>query len=315
MKSIKNTFLLVLALAISSCKDRNHQYDASGAFEAVETIISAEATGKILQLNIEEGNQLDTGQVIGYIDSTQLHLSKMQLMQNKKALLTGRLQTNVQTEALKKELDNAVLDRNRIENLVKGGVASQKQLDDANAKVAGLQAKINAQENSLQTSTSTLNEQGSTVDVQLNEINDQLEKCVIINPVKGTVLTKYAEQYEMAMIGNPLYKIADVSTLILRAYITGDQLPAVKIGQSVKVFTDDGKGGFKESAGMITWINDKFKEYPGTIEWISNKAEFTPKTIQTKDERANLVYAVKIRVKNDGYLKIGMYGEVMLSNQ
>ena len=301
MKSIKNTFLLVLALAISSCKDRNHQYDASGAFEAVETIISAEATGKILQLNIEEGNQLDTGQVIGYIDSTQLHLSKMQLMQNKKALLTGRLQTNVQTEALKKELDNAVLDRNRIENLVKGGVASQKQLDDANAKVAGLQAKINAQENSLQTSTSTLNEQGSTVDVQLNEINDQLEKCVIINPVKGTVLTKYAEQYEMAMIGNPLYKIADVSTLILRAYITGDQLPAVKIGQSVKVFTDDGKGGFKESAGMITWINDK--------------SEFTPKTIKTKNERANLVYAIKVNVKNDGYLKIGMYGEVMLSNQ
>jgi len=297
MKSIKNTFLLVLALAISSCKDRNHQYDASGAFEAVETIISAEATGKILQLNIEEGNQLDTGQVIGYIDSTQLHLSKMQLMQNKKALLTGRLQTNVQTEALKKELDNAVLDRNRIENLVKGGVASQKQLDDANAKVAGLQAKINAQENSLQTSTSTLNEQGSTVDVQLNEINDQLEKCVIINPVKGTVLTKY----EMAMIGNPLYKIADVSTLILRAYITGDQLPAVKIGQSVKVFTDDGKGGFKESAGMITWINDK--------------SEFTPKTIKTKNERANLVYAIKVNVKNDGYLKIGMYGEVMLSNQ
>jgi len=301
MKSIKNSFLLILAVTISSCKNKDHQYDASGAFEAVETIISAEANGKILQLNLEEGNQLEPGQVVGYIDSTQLHLSKMQLSQNKKALLTGRLETSVQTEALRKELANAELDRNRIENLVKGGVASQKQLDDANAKVSTLQSKINAQENSLKTSTSTLNEQGSTVDVQLNEINDQLGKCIIVNPVKGTVLTKYAEQFEMALIGKPLYKIADISTLILRAYITGDQLPSVKIGQNVKVFTDDGNGGYKEAAGVITWINDK--------------SEFTPKTIQTKNERANLVYAIKVNVKNDGYLKIGMYGEVMLNKQ
>jgi HlyD family secretion protein len=301
MKSLKNSLLLILLIAISSCKNNNHQYDASGAFEAVETIISAEANGKILQLNLEEGSKLEAGQVVGYIDSTQLHLSKMQLSQNKKALLSNRLETGVQTEALKKELANAELDRNRIENLVKGGVASQKQLDDANAKVATIQSKINAQENSLQTSTSALNEQGSTVDVQLNEINDQLGKCVIVNPVKGTVLTKYAEQYEMAMIGKPLYKIADLSTIILRAYITGDQLPSVKIGQSVKVFTDDGHGGYKENAGVITWINDK--------------SEFTPKTIQTKNERANLVYAIKVNVRNDGYLKIGMYGEVMLNKQ
>jgi HlyD family secretion protein len=301
MKNKSSIYLFISLLGIASCKEKTHIYDASGTFEALETIISAEANGKILQLNIEEGNQLDSGQMIGYIDSTQLHLNKMQLVQNKKAILSGRPQTNVQTDALKAELANAVLDRDRTENLVKGGVASQKQLDDANAKVATLQSRLKAQESSLQTTTLSLNEQGITVDAQMREINDQLKKCVIINPIKGTVLTKYAEQYEMAVLGRPLYKIADISTLILRAYITGNQLQQVKIGQNVKVYTDDGKGGFKETAGIVSWINDK--------------SEFTPKTIQTKNERANLVYAIKVNVKNDGFLKIGMYGEVMLNKQ
>lgn len=292
----KIIYVLIILVSIVSCKEKANKYDASGSFEAVETMIAAEANGQILQLNIKEGQQLDSGQVIGYIDSTQLHLNKLQLMQNKKAILSGRPQTSVQTEALKKQLANAELDRNRTKRLVEGGVASQKQLDDANAKITTLQAQIDAQENALQTTTSSINEQGGTVDVQLKEINNQLQKCVIVNPVKGTVLTKYAEQYEMAVLGRPLYKIADMSTIILRAYITGDQLQQVKLDQKVKVYTDDGKGGFKETEGVITWINDK--------------AEFTPKTIQTKNERANLVYAIKVSVKNDGYLKIGMYGEV-----
>jgi len=287
---------LVLLLSIASCKEEKKNYDASGSFEAVETIISAEANGKLLQFHIEEGRQLDSGQVVGYIDSMQLHLNKGQLLQNKRAILSGRPQANLQVESLKSELANAVLDRNRTENLVKGGVASQKQLDDANAKIATLQARIKAQESSLEISTSSLNEQGSTVDAMMKQINDQLKKYVIINPVKGTVLTKYAEQYEIAVLGKPLYKIADLSTIVLRAYITGDQLQEVKVGQQVKVSTDDGKGGFKETAGVITWINDR--------------SEFTPKTIQTKNERANLVYAIKVNVKNDGYLKIGMYGQV-----
>ncbi len=295
----KLTFLLIVLIGVGSCKEEKNPYDASGSFEAVETMIAPETNGKILQLNIEEGQQLDSGQIIGYIDSTQLHLRKLQLIQNKKAILSGRPQTNIQTESLKSELANAVLDRNRTENLVKGGVASQKQLDDMNAKIATLQSRINAQENSLQTTISSLNEQGGTIDAQLEEISDQLEKSVIINPVKGTVLTKYAEQFEMAVIGKPLYKIADISTIILRAYITGDQLQQVKLDERVKVHTDDGKGGFKETDGIIVWINDK--------------AEFTPKTIQTKNERANLVYAIKINVKNDGFLKIGMYGEVSWS--
>jgi len=286
---------LILLLIVASCNEEA-QYDASGSFEAIETMISAEANGKILQLNIEEGQELTAGQVIGYIDSTQFYTRKLQLLQNKKAILSGRPQTHVQTEALRKELANATTNRDRTEKLVKGGVATQKQLDDANAAVATLQARISAQESSLSITTSSLNEQASAVDAQLAEVNDQLKKCRIINPVRGTVLTKYAETYEVALAGKPLYKIADLSTIILRAYITGDQLTQTKINQKVKVLTDDGSGGFKEAEGVITWINDK--------------SEFTPKTIQTKNERANLVYAIKVKVTNTGAYKIGMYGEL-----
>ena len=296
-----NIIYLLLLLSILSCKKKTNKYDASGSFEATETIIAAEATGKLIKLTIEEGQQLDSGQLIGFIDSAQLQLTKMQLMQSKKAILSGRPESKTQVEALRTELANAVMDRNRTAKLVEGGVASQKQLDDADAKIATLHSKIAAQESSLQTTTSSITEQGNTVNAQMNEITDQLKKCVIVNPVKGTVLSKYAEQYEMAVLGKPLYKIADISTIILRAYITGDQLQQVKIGQRIKVFTDDGKGGYKEREGVITWINEK--------------SEFTPKTIQTKNERANLVYAIKVSVKNDGYLKIGMYGQVSWNNR
>lgn len=296
MKNKKLIFPILLMLGLNSCDDKGMNHDASGSFEAVETIISAEANGKILQLSIEEGQELKAGQTIGFIDSTQMYSRKLQLLQSKKAILSGRPQASVQTEALKKELANAVLDRDRTENLVKGGVATQKQLDDANARVTTLQAKIEAQESSLHTTTVSLNEQAGTVDAQLTEVNDQLKKCVITNPLNGTVLNKYAEQFEMTVAGKPLYKIADLSSIILRAYITGDQLSQVKIDQKVKVFTDDGNGGFKEKDGVVIWINDK--------------AEFTPKAIQTKTERANLVYAIKVKVVNDGSYKIGMYGEI-----
>lgn len=288
-------FSLIVLLIVTSCGEES-DYDASGSFEAIETLISAEVNGKLLQLNIEEGQELTPDQVIGYIDSTQLYTRKLQLLQNKKAILSGRPQADVQVEALEKELENAITNRDRTERLVKGGVATQKQLDDTNAAVATLQAKISAQKSSLKITTSSLNEQASTVDAQLAEVNDQLKKCKVINPVKGTVLTKYVEAYELAMAGKPLYKIADLSTIILRAYITGDQLTQAKINQKVKVLTDDGQGGFKETQGTIIWINDK--------------SEFTPKTIQTKNERANLVYAIKVNVLNDGAYKIGMYGEV-----
>lgn len=288
--------ILLFGAILFSCNDKDREFDASGTFEATETIVSAEANGKILALNINEGDVLKEGQQIGYIDSTQLHLSKLQMIKNQKSILSGRPDINIQLKSLEREKESALSDKKRIEILVKGNVASQKQLDDANTKIRVIQSKIDAMKSSLSTTTSSLNEQGGGVGIQLEQIKDQLHKCNITNPVNGTVLTKYANVFEMASIGKPLYKIADLSTILLRVYITGNQLPKVKLNQKVKVLTDDGKGGYKETFGTISWINDK--------------AEFTPKTIQTKDERANTVYAIKVKVFNDGTYKIGMYGEI-----
>jgi HlyD family secretion protein len=297
MKTSIIHIMCVAALSFS-CGTNDDPADASGSFEAVETIISSEASGKILSLTITEGETLSAGQVIGAVDSTQLYLTRMQLLQSKKAILSGRPDTKAQIESLKKELANAIDDKNRIANLVKGGVASQKQLDDAVAKVSILEARITSQSSMLGTTTSSLNEQAATAELQLAQIEDQLRKCKVINPVGGLVLTKYAEENELTSIGKPLYKIADLSTMILRAYVSGNQLAQLKLNQKVTVSTDDGKGGLTTAEGTVTWISDK--------------AEFTPKTIQTKDERANLVYAIKVSVKNTGAYKIGMYGEVKL---
>lgn len=285
-----------ISLFLLSCADENHEFDAAGNFEAVETLVSAEASGKILALDVMEGQILEQDQLVGYIDSTQLYLSKLQLEQNRKAILSGRPDIKIQLESLQKELANAITDRDRIENLVKGEVASQKQLDDANTRIEIILSKIDAQKSVLTTSTNTLTEQSSTVEIQQAIIEDQLYKCRIINPVNGTVLTKYAEPYEMTSPGRPLYKIADLENMFIRIYISETQLTQIKIGQKVDVFTD---------------ISRKdFKKYDGTISWVSSRAEFTPKIVQTKEERVTLVYAVKVLVKNDGCLKIGMPGEV-----
>lgn len=290
--------LFFTAFVLFSCNTNEVNYDASGSFEATETIISAEANGKILELNINEGDILQQGQQIGKIDNTQLNLSKQQMVKNQKAILSGRPAIQPQLEALEKEKESAINDKKKIENLVKGNVASKKQLDDINTKIAVLQSKIDATKSTLATTTTSINEQSNVVNAQMSQVDDQLQKCNIINPVKGTVLTKYANVYEMTSVGKPLYKIADLSTIILRAYITADLLPKIKLNQIVKVLTDDGKGGFKETTGTISWIN--------------SNAEFTPKTILTKSERANLVYAIKVNVINDGTYKIGMYGEIKL---
>ena len=281
-----------------SCKQGPLPSDASGNFEAIETIVSAETNGKIMSFALDEGDKLKEGQFIGFMDSMQLHLTKLQLQQNKKTILSARPDISVQLASLKDELDNAITERKRIENLVSAGVASQKQLDDLDSKISIIRSKISAQQSALSTTTTNINEQGQNIYTQLSLVDDQIRKCRIINPVNGTVLAKYAEQGEMAAIGRPLYKIADLDTLDLRAYITGDKLSSVRLGQDVIIRTDDGKMGFKT--------------YPARIRWISDKSEFTPKTIQTRNERANLVYAIKVRVKNDGYLKIGMFGEVLL---
>ncbi len=307
--------LLLIALAactLLSCTGNKKDYDASGTFETNETIVAAEATGIIKQLNIEEGQTLKPGQYIGFIDSVQLSLRKKQLEAQVKSVRSKTPDIAAQTNSFNKQvaviqsqLNTQLREKQRIENLVKADAATPKQLDDITGQVDALQKQLLviqsqkiAQASQLNTQTNGLTADIAPLKVQIDQVNDQLSKCNIINNVKGTVLAKYAEVNEMTSTGKPIYKIADLSTLILRAYVSGDQLSSVKINQPVKVLVDA--------------ANNKYREYTGTVEWISDKAEFTPKTIQTKDERANLVYAIKIRVANDGYLKIGMYADVKL---
>jgi HlyD family secretion protein len=294
MKTI--SFFAIFAFLLTSCGNKENAADASGSFEAEETIISAGASGTIMQLSLEEGQLLDSGKQIGYIDSIQLYLKKKQLEAQIISTLSGRPDISSQLAALQVQLKTAERDQQRISNLVKADAATQKQLDDANAQIELIKKQIAAQQSALGITSGSITQQTAPLEVQIAQINDQLEKCRIINPVKGTVLAKYAEQNEMAASGKPLYKIADISSLTLRAYITGSQLAQVKLNQKVKVMVDDGKDGFRE--------------YEGTLTWISDKAEFTPKTILTKEERTNLVYAIKIKVANDGLLKLGMYAEV-----
>ena len=295
------TYRLAITAAISvsllfSCNDDGDRFDASGSFEANETIISAEAAGVIEQFSAEEGQRLEAGQYLGYIDTTQLHLRKLQLESQIGSILSQRPDIATQVASLKIQLESAEREQQRFANLVKAGAATQKQLDDVSANVDMLKRQIAAQQSALGITSESITSQTSPLRIQIQQTEDQLKKCRIVNPVMGTVLTKYAEAKEMATPGKPLYRIADLSSLILRAYITGDQLPLLKLNQKVKVYVDAGP--------------DEYREVDGVVTWISDKAEFTPKTIHTKDERANLVYATKISVSNDGALKLGMYGEV-----
>ena len=294
MKSI--SFLTLLSLLLFSCNRNQINFDASGSFETEETIISSEATGALLQFNIEEGQTLKAGDVIGYIDSTQLFLKRKQLESQIRSTLSQRPDISTQIASLQIQLATAEREQKRLSNLVKAEAATQKQLDDATAQVDVIKKQLVAQQSALSITSESITQQTNPLEVQIEQINDQLSKCKLVNPVNGTVLTKYAESKEMTTTGKALYKIADLSELYLRAYVSGAQLSQIKLNQNVKVFTDDGA--------------KNLKEYAGTIVWISDKAEFTPKTIQTKEERSNMVYALKVKVKNDGLLKIGMYGEI-----
>ncbi len=287
----------IVTLILTGCNN-NNSFDASGSFEAVETIISADANGIIKKFDVEEGQELEAEQNIGYIDTLQLHLKKEQLKAQIKSILSQKPDVSAQLASLQVQLQSAERDQKRTAELAKTGSATQKQLDDANTQVADIKRKIEAQKSSLDISTKFIEAQTDPLRYQIDEVNKQIHDCLIINPINGTVLTKYVEQDEMATEGKALYKIADLSSIILRAYLTGNQLTHVKLNETVKVYVDNG--------------NDEYKKYSGKIEWISDIAEFTPKDILTKEERENLVYAVKIKVKNDGYLKIGMYGQVKL---
>jgi len=321
----KYVFLaLSIALVASACGNKENDYDASGVFEAKEIIVSSEAGGKILELEIEEGSILKAGQVIGSVDCDDLNYQKAQLEASMDALSAKqnsaapqvqilREQLNSQTKQLaaqKEQLAVIIREQARVEKLVKAEAVPEKQLDDINGNVAVLRKQIEAAESISNVTRQQMKSQEQQIGIanravmsekkpmeeRIAQVENRIGKCQIVNPIDGSVLVKYAEQNEITGLGKALFKLADMSELKLRAYVTNSQLANVKVGQEATVFVDNGEEGYKELKGVV--------------EWISDKAEFTPKTIQTKDERSNLVYATKISVKNDGFLKIGMYGEV-----
>ncbi|MBK6760378.1 MAG: HlyD family efflux transporter periplasmic adaptor subunit [Ignavibacteria bacterium] len=297
MKYITSLSLwIAVSLLLFSCSKNGAEFDASGTFESVETIISAETAGRLDSFAIEEGQLLQADQLVGFIDTTQLSLKKRQLQAQIDALLTRRPEMAVQIASLTEQIKSATRERHRVERLMRADAATQKQFDDATSNVEVLTRQLDALRSNLRTTTSGLESETQPLVSQILQIDDQLIKSRIVSPMNGTVLTSYAEQYEMTGPGKPLFKMADISTMILRAYVTGDQFSQITIGQKMKVYVDKGA--------------KDYTTYDGTVTWVSFKAEFTPKTIQTKDERANLVYAIKISVPNDGKIKIGMYGEV-----
>lgn len=286
----------LLVLLAASCVEGNKAYDASGVFESTEVTVSAEGNGKILSLDLQEGDRLEAGQIVGCIDTVQLHLSEIQLEASRRAVGSGRLDISRQIAALESQIGKQRQELDRFTKLEKAGASNRKQVEDIQAQIETLERQLAAQKESLNSSNRNVSGQADALEAQIEQIRDRIRKCVITSPVAGTVLAKYSEAGEFAALGRALFKVADIDNIRLRAYITAEQLTALKLGQQVRVFADQGSSGRKE--------------YAGTLIWISGKAEFTPKNIQTRDERANLVYAVKIAVENDGLIKLGMYGDI-----
>ena len=293
MKSRNLLGLCSLLALFSACGNGAPKQDATGTFETTEVLVSAEASGRLLYFDIEEGMLLKAGEEVGVVDTVQLYLKKLQLEASIKSVEEQRPDILKQVAATKEQISAAQRERNRVANLLKVGAANQKQLDDAEDQLEVLRKQLVAQNSTLSNSHQSLTWQSSSVGIQVAQVEDQLKKCHITSPITGTVLAKYAEAGELTAMGTPLFKVADTEQMYLRAYITSEQLSQVKLGQKVTVFSDYG--------------TDEHKQYPGVVTWISDTSEFTPKTILTKNERANLVYAVKIAVHNDGLLKIGMY--------
>lgn len=284
-----------MGLMMAACGGGEKEYDATGTFEATETTVAAEQSGMLMAFSITEGDSLAMGQEVGLVDTTQIWLKIQQAGATKEVYQSQKPDIEKMIAATRQQLAKARQDQQRYKELVADGAIPTKTLDDAANQVEVLQKQLAAQMSSLTTSTNALNKQMAATDVQVSQLYDQLRKCHIKAPLGGTVLEKYAEAGEFVAPGKPLFKMADTEKMFLRAYVTSAQLQHIKVGQQVKVFADYGDG--------------QKQEYAGTITWISSRSEFTPKTILTDDERADLVYALKIAVKNDGYIKIGMYGE------
>ena len=294
---MKRIVYIAAVVLVASCGTET-EFDAQGTFEATEVVISSEATGRILNFEVEEGMVVEANQMVGAIDSVQLHLQRKQLVAQQLALLTSRPDVKKQVASLREQIVKQKNELRRVENMLSDGAATQKQKDDIEAQIKILENQLDATLSTLDKNTSTINNNSAALEAQIAALDDRISKCRVISPVGGTVLVKYAEAGELASVGKPLMKIADLDNIYLRAYFTSDQLAKVNLGDEVKVVADFG--------------GEERYDYTGRVAWISSESEFTPKTIQTKDSRANLVYAVKIAVENDGRLKIGLAGEVVL---
>ena len=288
----------IAAVVLAASCGTEAEFDAQGTFEATEVVVSSEATGRILNFEVEEGMAVEANQMVGAIDSVQLHLQRKQLVAQQSALLGSRPDVKKQVAALREQIAKQNEELRRVENMLKDGAATKKQKDDIEAQIKILESQLDATLSTLDKNTSTINNNSAALEAQIAALDDRISKCRIVSPVGGTVLVKYAEAGELATVGKPLMKIADLDNIYLRAYFTSDQLAKVNLGDEVKVVADFG--------------GEERYDYTGRVAWISSESEFTPKTIQTKDSRANLVYAVKIAVENDGRLKIGLAGEVVL---
>lgn len=294
----KLSYILLSAIVLTGCSEEK-QFDATGTFESAnEIIVSGETNGKIMELHLQEGDKVNAGQILGYIDTAQLHLTKLQLQKNSTSLQINKPDIEKQIAALQEQIKKQEFEQQRLLNLKKDGAASQKQIDDIASAIAVLKSQLNAQLSTLKKTTGSVDEQSRSIDIQIAQIDDRIKKSLITAPVNGTVTAKFMNAGEFAAAGKPIYKVADLDNMYLRAYFTSAQIADIKIGQKVKVTADFG--------------DEKEYAYDGTVIWIAADHEFTPKNIQTKESRADLVYAVKIAVKNDGRIKIGTYGEVFL---
>lgn len=292
---------VAIGLVLSACTSQEEQYDASGVFETTEVIVSAKGTGELQSFQVEEGQAVRQGEVLGWIDTLQLSLKDRQLAASLLATESKRLDEKRQVAHLRQQIENLQREKQRFTALLNAKAATAKQVDDIDYQIKVLQNQLVATQEQINSSNSSLSRQSESIQAQRAQMEDQIRNAMISSPITGTVLTKYAEQGEYAVPGKALFKVADVRQMKLRAYITADQLTRLKLGQQVTVYADSGE-------------TDR-KSYTGRVIWIADKAEFTPKTIQTRNERANLVYAVKIAVENDGFIKRGMYGEVRFNEE
>lgn len=291
---MKKTLALLILVSLFSCNSNDEKADGYGNFEATEVTISAEGNGKLISFTIEEGAVLEPNTQIGLIDTTQLYFNKQQLIASRNTIFSKSKNVLSQDLVLQEQLKTTLIEKKRVENMFAENAATRRQVDEVIGKVNVLKEQIK----SVGTQNAPIRNEAKTIDIQIEKIEDQISKSKIINPIKGTVLAKYAEPNEITAFGKPLYKIADISEMTLRVYVSETQLPKIKIGQKVTVKIDYGA---------------EMKDYSGTISWIASSAEFTPKIIQTKEERVNLVYAVKVKVKNDGNIRIGMPAEMWIN--